>query len=108
MPDMVKTATAFVESEAKEELEKCKTVEDKVRAAFKVAKDHWMFTDENIQMNAGLYAAALHCSEEEINRLKREMDFIRSLSAGMSGVDVNMPDYPEDAVDILGIWAKIE
>lgn len=112
MGDMTLLAVSIIESEARDAMKQAVSLEDKFRAAFKVAKHHWMFTDENTQFRGGIGAVGISVGveSEEYSRIKSEMTAINSVNAMLSGVPVDLtqidPGY--ERIGIMEIWRGIE
>jgi hypothetical protein len=65
-------------------------VENQLRAAMRAALDHWLLTNEDIQIKAAIAGVLMICNEEDKARITRELDFWTALSAAISGIPVDM------------------
>ena len=103
----IQVAIAMIEAENRNELKAATTAEDKLRAAFKGARNHWMFTDEDEQMRGAIGAALHHMKPEERVRVEAELRALQSLSAATRGIPVNFEaiEIPENPIGILKMWA---
>lgn len=102
------TLLALVATECKAAAEKETTLEGRVTAAMKAAKNHWMVTDDNSQFQ-GAVAAIYELSDDETKeRIKAEMDSLRYLSAMMSGVAVDFDAIPklENPIGLMKSWRE--
>ena len=106
----IKTAIALIEAEAREGIKNAETIEGKFKAAFGVAKNHWMFTDEDIQYRSGIgvVMSSIEKDSKDYQRIESELNMLKTLSAAMSGVSVNFPESNDDfdAIGIQGIWEE--
>lgn len=79
------------------------SVEEKVKAAMKATRSHWLATDENDRFVAAVEGAARCVSEEDLERIQFSMRMLQSLSVAASGVPVDfgalIPDDPEDRLE---------
>ncbi len=102
-------AASMIEAENREALQAAETPEEKFRVAFKGAKDHWMFIDEEDQYVGGIGAALLSMSDEQRDEVSVELKAMTALNSLMSGVPVDMEAVvmPENAIGIIGLWREI-
>lgn len=107
----VETATALIEAEARTDIAKAESVQDKFKAAFSVAKNHWMFTDPDTQYKAGIGAVLISVGidGEEYPRIQHELKMLSTLAAAISGVSVNFPEMEEgfEVIGIQKIWEEV-
>jgi len=111
---MGNTELAIVAAEAKAKLEGITGLGDRLIAAMKAAKGHWLVLDKDVQLR-GAIAAVLMVLEEEGNtedseRIKKELGTLQALSAATSGVPVNFAalDLPANPVGLLKLWHEIQ
>ena len=97
---------AIVAAECRAAAEKETTLEGRLKAAFSVARDHWMATDENDQLNGAVVAIHGISNDEDKRRLELEMKSLRALNAAMSGVPVDFAglELPEKPIGIVALW----
>lgn len=84
------------------------SLEDRLRAAMGRTHGHWLITDEDEQFRAAIGAVMLDASEDERERLEAEIHKLKTLSALVSGVPVDMDrvnsaDDPEP-VGLMKLW----
>lgn len=110
MSDELNIAFAIINTEAKEDIKKAETIEDKFKAAFKVAKNNWMFTSKETQYKAGIGAVMTNIEKhgEDYQRIEAEMKMLTTLAAAISGVSVNFPAIEEgfEVIGIQKIWEE--
>lgn len=99
---------SLVATECREAARSADTLDDRIKAAFKAARNHWMVRDENEQFQgavAGIYELS---DETDRERIKMEMDGLRALSALFSGVPVDMSQIPipEKPIGLLKTWKE--
>jgi hypothetical protein len=89
------------------------SIEDQLRAAMDVTRNHWMCTDEDQQFRAAVGAVMLHygAGTPQFIRLERETRQLQHLSAAMSGLSVDWEqalggdDY--EPIGLLSLWRSI-
>jgi hypothetical protein len=99
-------AVGMIEAENRDELKAASTAEEKLRIAFKGARNHWMFTDEDEQMRGAIGAAMHHMTPEERERVESELKALQAISAATRGVPVDFGaiQFPENPIGILKMW----
>jgi len=107
MSNELQLACGIIEAEARANINKAESLEDKLKAAFTVAKDHWMFTEKDTQFQAALSAVLRNIDGEEKERLDEEFNSIKALNALLSGVSVNMPEITHEPIGIIGMWKEM-
>lgn len=102
----IQVAVSMIEAENRDKLKAATSAEDKLRVAFKGARDHWMFTDEDEQMRGAIGAAMHHMTPEERVRVEAELRALQALSAATRGVPVDFGslEIPENPIGILKLW----
>lgn len=106
-------------TEAKSSLVATDSLEDQLRAAMQVTRNHWMCTDEDEQFRAAIGAVMLHYGEEseEYKRLSSEMAKLRKvnafLQAAQAGLSVDLSLLPDEdnqyePIGLLGMWKSIQ
>jgi hypothetical protein len=99
---------AIVASECKAAAAQETTLEGRIKACFKAAKNHWMVTDENAQMQ-GAVAAIYELSDEPTKaRIKTEWNALRNLGAILDGVPLSLDQIgmPENPIGLLKMWKE--
>lgn len=81
---------------------------DRVRAAFRAVRNHWMVTDENEQFSAGV-AGAIVATEDEGERatIKRAWEARKAVASGDVGRMIDLAEeMPEDGeeINLLTLW----
>lgn len=81
-------------------------LDDRLRAAFRSAwKDFGLTTNDDVLMRVGIGAVMIQAEDagrdDEVDRLKRSMDALRSLAAMLSGVPVDLEAMSKQASDDL-------
>lgn len=102
-------AASMIEAENRDALQAAKTPEEKFRIAFKGAKDHWMFVDEEDQYVGGIGAALISMSEEQRTEVSVELKAMRALNSMLSGVpvDISAVEIPDNVIGIQKLWHEI-
>lgn len=92
--------------EAKEDADKVDGLKEKVAAAMKSARNHWMCVDADEQLQAALSAAYASAKEEDKPALKLEIDALRIMNAMFTGVPVDFEQvkFPENPIGIVQMW----
>jgi hypothetical protein len=112
---MSDTLMAIVATEAKHAAEREPTLEGKLRAAMKVAANHWMVLDRDVQLKGALAAVlqVVGIESGEGQRIQHELRLHRALSAAASGVPVDFAallgdeDEPRpEPVRIADLWRE--
>lgn len=98
--------------------EACRGIDDlteRLKAAMRVCKGHWMETNENNQLRSALAATMLVSSEEEKALIVRSSKALEKLNAIMSAlqagvpVDIEAVEPPEaEIIPLLGLWRGLE
>ena len=103
---MSATLVALVATEAREAAKDCTTLDERIRAAMKSAANHWMVLDRDQQFQ-GAVAAIYELSDEATReRLTRELDVLKALSAVVQGVPVDFGAVvgdEEKAPELIGL-----
>ena len=104
----INIAISIIEAEAREDINAAKTVKDKFKAAFSRARNHYMFTDEDIQFRAAIGAVliVLDKDSDDYNRVLKEVHTLNTLSAALSGIPVNFNQMEIDFEPIgpMKLW----
>jgi hypothetical protein len=84
-------------------------LEDRIRAAFRVAKRFWLSTDPDTQMRGALVAVLLECDPDERDRLERSCRLLAGISALMGGQPVDIAalvaqSKEEGLLPLAGMW----
>jgi hypothetical protein len=91
------------------------TLEDRLKASMKEMSSFWMTTDDDLRFRGALGGVleTLDRDSADYNRLIREIEAIRNLSALMSGVPVDIArafseseDKPEP-IGAIGMWREM-
>lgn len=103
----IQLAVGMIEAENRERLQAAATAADKLRVAFKGARNHWMFTDEDEQMRGAIGAAMHHMSTEDREIIEKELRALQAISAATRGLPINFEavEIPENPIGILKLWA---
>lgn len=107
---MLEIALQIIGSEADSAIRAATTLEEKCKAAFSVARNHWMFTDESLQFQAAIGAVISRVEGEDRELLEAECRALKSLNAMISGVPVDpealAAQIPENIVGLPALWAE--
>ena len=110
MSNDIHTASALIEAESREDILAAPTPKEKVLVVFRKAQNHWMYTDEDVQMTAALNAAMHHMDEEEKESLVLEAKVLQAISAGIDGlpIDFSQVKLPEKTIGIMALWEQVK
>lgn len=102
--NMVMIGAQMIHAEAKIKLED--SIEDRLKAAMKVGRNHWMITDEDQRFRASCGAVLLDATEEERERIGDELHNLRVLNALITGVSSNIDAMreQENPIGLLKLW----
>ncbi len=85
-------------------------VVDRLKAAMAKAQDFWLLTDDQLRLKAAVAATMLTGTEADKDRLQRSWRALASLSAAISGLDVDILSAMEaagnDAIPIMRMWQE--
>ena len=103
----IAVAVSLIEAENRDALKAAATAADKLRVAFKGARDHWMLTDEDEQMRGAIGAALHHMTPEDRAHVETELKALQAISAATRGLPINFEAVviPENPIGILKLWA---
>lgn len=76
-------------SEIYDQIDKTKTIKDRLLDAMTRIQDHWLVTDENEKFLTAIAVACKDATEEEKEIIKEELDFFKSLNAASGGVPID-------------------
>ena len=108
MNDISTVGAALVLSEGQEQIDAATTTEDRLRVAFRIAKNHWMVREEVARFKSGIGAVMLYYLQAErresfaaeFERLKRSVEQLArvntALNAAAAGVHLDLPATLED------------
>jgi len=97
-------------TEAKEAAKNETTLEGRLRVAMNTAKDFWMSTDDDLRFRAAIGAAMLLSDEPDKELITQELKQIRTLSAILNGVPVDLDAIKplENAIGLIKMWGDIK
>ena len=108
---------SLVISECEAAVKQCSGgLNDKLRAAMNVAKDHWMVTDRDTQFRGAVGSVLLHYEEGSSERIRIESELAKMrqltafLAASQAGLSPSIPDPASDAPEPIGmmkIWREV-
>ncbi len=100
--------------EAKCEAEKFTELDDMLRAAMKAMAQLWVSTDDDLRFRGAVGGVLMVLDErgdtEAAARINNELEALRSLSALLSGVPVDMERVamPENPIGLMKMWGKVK
>ena len=99
---------SIVSAECKHAAEGKETLEERIEAAFSVARNHWLTTDDNERFQGGVTAIYELSDEETRERITQEMDALKTLNAMLSGVPVDFERFNEQTKKMkpIGLMKK--
>jgi hypothetical protein len=110
------TGVSIVNSVVKEKLSDDMSVEEKAKICFETALDDnntWFTLDENTLFLIGVTSLMLNVEEEDKERIRAEINFLKKLSASASlGISLNLGSLLEDlgdnkAIGLQNIWKPL-
>ena len=123
---MITVQMRIAMTEAQENIPAEGTLEEKLKAAMRVTKGHWMCTVPDQRFRAAVGAVMVHCGEgsPELSRLEIEMRNLQRLSAFISaGGQARLPidafaamfeekhqsrNGEEGAIPLLKLWYEVQ
>ena len=106
MATTAQLAFGLIEAECRDDLKAANSLLDRVRIAFKVAKNHWMITDEDEQFRGACGAILHHSMGDDKERIEAEMRQLRAIAALMSGAQVEIPESTHEPIGLVRIWRE--
>jgi hypothetical protein len=100
--------------EAKDEAKKFTSLEDMLRAAMKAMTSLWVSTDDDLRFRASVGGVLMvlddRGDDEAAARINSELEALRSLSALLSGVPVDMDrvTMPENPIGLMKMWGDVK
>ncbi len=87
-----------------------KPLEERLRISMKEMLNHWCVTEEDKQFRSAIGAVMLEASEGEKERLKKELQALRNLSALVDGVplDFERIEKIENPLQLTRIWQEVK
>jgi hypothetical protein len=106
---MKTTLIALVAHSSRQKAKGATTLDDIITRCFEGAKDHWMATQSEDQFQGAVCAIYELASEEDKPRIKEELHLIRSLSALLTGIPVDLGQVPtiENPIGLMKRWNEI-
>ncbi len=110
-------AASYIYNTNSQALAECETVKGKFRVAFGEAKNYWGSTDDEVRFGGGVGAVMLDLGQEHpmYEKIERELEMLRDLSAAISGVPVDMEaafnklgQDDDEPIGIMGIWMEVK
>lgn len=107
---------AIIAAECKDAVAAANSLEDKARAAMKVAKGSWLTLDQDVQFRGAVGALLIHygLASPEYERIAAELSSLRKLSAILQaaevGLSVNLTDADlpkHEPIGLLRMWQEI-
>jgi hypothetical protein len=86
------------------------TLEEKLRAAMELTKDHWMAVDENERFQAAVGAVLCDASQEDKARIQAELQPLKMLGAAAQGIPVDFSQMvvPENPIGLMKLWHEVK
>jgi hypothetical protein len=100
--------------EAECEAGKFTSLEDMVRAAMKAMANLWISTDDDLRFRGAVGGVLMVLDKrgavDDIERINSELEALRSLSALLSGVPVDMERVvmPENPIGLMKMWGDVK
>lgn len=87
------------------------SIEDRLREAFRVTRNHWIATKEDDRFKAGVGGVILAATEEERERINHELRALQMVGAMIEGIPVNFEAAYAEAeqarpIGLLRIWRE--
>lgn len=101
---------AAMETRAKLKGQTFVTVEEKLKAAMEMTKDHWMAVDESERFQAAIGAVLADASPEDKARIEAELRPLKMLGAAQQGipVDFSQLEVPENPIGLMQLWHEVK
>lgn len=96
-------------TEAKTAVKEDDSLEDRLRAAMRVTSRHWCVTNPDEQLRAAVGAVLVSASPDESERIEAELANLRSLSALLEGVPVDLERIEplENPIGVMKLWHEV-
>jgi hypothetical protein len=87
-----------------------KKLKDRLLAAMKCLKNHWLVTNEDERLRLAVCATMLESNEEDVKILQDEWKALRALLDILSGKGGSAGDIkiPEKSVGIVQMWKEMK
>ncbi len=96
-------------TEVKDKLEIGDSLDGRLKEAMKLAKNHWLVTDESKRFDIAIASVMLVASAEDKERLAEELGCLKMLSSSISGVPINLSEFKlENPIGLLKMWKEID
>ncbi len=97
-------------TEIKQSMDNAASIEDRFKSAIKQAKNHWLVTNEDDQLKMAIGAVLVTATEDEKERINKELDTIRTMNAAIGGVPIDLEslDMNYEPIGILKLWGEIK
>lgn len=97
---------SLVAVECRDAVESAVGLEEKLKAAFAKAQNHWMVTNENQQFAGAVAAVYEKADDETKERIRIELEGIKALRAMLSGVpvDIDRIEKHESPIGLMKLW----
>jgi|SRR3990167_11551313 len=103
-------AMGIIGAEARADIDAAETLIDKFKAAFAIARNHWMVTDEDMQFKAAIGAVLITLDEDsdDYSRVLKEMRSLNTVAAMLSGipVDFNQIETDYEPIGLIKLWKQ--
>jgi len=102
-------------TELENQIDHSKPLKEKMLDAMKLALDHWLVIEDEEQFKAAVGAVLIKATEEEKEKINNQLQMLKTLSAVLSGIPVDieavMKDMPkdekeEDKLILNSIWKQ--
>lgn len=80
-------------------IDNTKPIKDRLRDAFKLAKEHWLVTTEENRFRAGVGGVLINCTSEEKHNIEEELLDLRQFN---SALETSSLGVPIDFISFLG------
>lgn len=106
----ISNTMAIAIREAQTAAEDVPDIKDRLRAAMRVTKRHWLCTSEDERFRSAIGGAMLASGEEDRLRIGGEMRVLAAISEASNGlpIDFSQIDFPEEPLGLLALWGEVE
>lgn len=81
---------------------------NKLKAAMKIAKSHWLVTDDGKRFECAVGAVLCSVEGEDEARLLAELECLKVVSAMINGISVNLDEVPtpKNPIGLHKLWKE--
>lgn len=103
----------IVATEAKAKLKGITDLEERLLAAMRASKDHWMVLDKEVQLRGAIAVLMIledEGNDEDRDRINEELRALQTLNAAASGISVDFSALGalKNPVGLIRLWEAVQ